>query len=367
MIRIKSPGRVCLFGEHQDYLGYPVIALAISKFIYLEAEKTNEPKFIIDLPDIQEMVEIPLKNKEVAYYSKRDYIRSGYNLFIRDGFKFNKGYNIKITGDIPINAGVASSSALLIAWLYFLNLISNRKLDTYSLAIEGFNAEVKEFAEGGGMMDHFSSVYGNLIYLKPNNLKPNLTTYDLKLDGFVLGNSLEKKDTVEDLIRVKVKAISAFKELKSIMPSFNPFTSQLNELSHYLPLLNKEHQKKIIGNIINRDITLKAKNLIENNFNLLKFKENNKQIEFFYRQLGNLLNLHHRQLKDNIQISTKKIDKIISKCLDSGAFGGKINGSGFGGTMFALFPNNEGIIKKIIEDTGGKGFIIKTSNGVEVY
>jgi len=367
MIRIKSPGRVCLFGEHQDYLGYPIIALAISKFIYLEAEKISESTFIIDLPDIPEMVEIPLKNKEVAYYSKRDYIRSGFNLFIREGFRFNKGYKIKITGDIPINAGVASSSALLIAWLYFLNLISKRNLDPYNLAIEGFNAEVKEFAEAGGMMDHFSSVYGNLIYLEPRILKPNLTTYDLKLDGFVLGNSLEKKDTVEDLNRVKLQAIKAFKELKSIMPSFNPFTSSLNQLSHYLPHLNKESQKKIIGNIINRDLTLKAKTLIENNFNILKFKKNNKQLEFFYRQLGNLLNLHHKQLKENIQISTEKIDKILSNCLDSGAFGGKINGSGFGGTMFALFPKNEGIIKKIIEDTGGKGFIIKTSNGVEVY
>ena len=43
MIRIKAPGRICLFGEHQDYLNYPVIAMAISKYIYLEAKKIIEP------------------------------------------------------------------------------------------------------------------------------------------------------------------------------------------------------------------------------------------------------------------------------------------------------------------------------------
>ncbi len=28
-IRVTAPGRICLFGEHQDFLGLPVIACAI--------------------------------------------------------------------------------------------------------------------------------------------------------------------------------------------------------------------------------------------------------------------------------------------------------------------------------------------------
>ena len=29
-MEISTPGRICLFGEHQDYLGLPVLAMAIS-------------------------------------------------------------------------------------------------------------------------------------------------------------------------------------------------------------------------------------------------------------------------------------------------------------------------------------------------
>jgi len=29
-MEINTPGRICFFGEHQDYLGLPVIAMAIS-------------------------------------------------------------------------------------------------------------------------------------------------------------------------------------------------------------------------------------------------------------------------------------------------------------------------------------------------
>jgi len=367
MIRIKSPGRICLFGEHQDYLGYPIIALAISKYIYLEAERITGSKFIVDLPDIQENIEIPLNNKEIDYISKRDYVRSGYNHFLRRGTKFNKGYKLKITGDIPINAGVASSSALVIAWLYFLNIISGHKINSFDLAIYGYNTEVKEFAEGGGMMDHFCSVFGNLIYLGSANLTPNLITYNLDLDGFVLGDSQEKKETVDDLVRIKTQSMNAFKELKEIMPGFNPFNSSLEDLKSFLPQLKPESQKKIKGNIINRDITNKAKKLIETNISFLKNRKNSKSLKDFYQNLGSLLNFHHNQLKENIQISTSKIDKIIINCLESGALGGKINGSGFGGILIALSPGNEDFIKNVIEAAGGKAFIINTSNGVEHY
>lgn len=364
MIQLKAPGRICLFGEHQDYLNYPVIAMAISKYIYLEAEKISANKFLIELPDMQQTLEIPLNNKELEYESKRDYLRSGYNQFLRRGIYFNKGYKIKIKGDIPINAGAGSSSALVIAWLYFLNLISDKRLTKIQLANEGYNAEVKEFGESGGKMDHFTSL-GGLIYLEP--LKTKVLEFPIKLNGFVLGNSLEKKDTVEDLTRVKNLSINSFKNLKEIMPNFNQFTTSLEELKHFLPSIEKEYQKKIIGNIINRDITIEAKNLILNNLNLLKKQINTIETINFYQKLGDLLNIHQEQLRINIGISTKKIDRMINNCLESGALGAKINGSGFGGTMFAFGQGNEDILIHAMEDGGGEAFSIKTSNGVETY
>ena len=127
MIRVRAPGRITLFGEHQDYLNYPIIAMAISKYIYLEAKKLSSSYLSIELPDINENIEIKLNNKELEYSSKRDYLRSAYNQYLRKGYRFQKGYKIKISGDIPINAGAASSSALVIAWLFFLNLIQPTK------------------------------------------------------------------------------------------------------------------------------------------------------------------------------------------------------------------------------------------------
>jgi len=367
MIRLRAPGRICLFGEHQDYLNFPVMAMAISKYIYLEAERILESKFLIDMPDISQQLEIKLNKKELEYQSKRDYIRSGYNQFLRKGAGFDKGYKITITGDIPINAGVASSSALVMVWLLFLKIISNKKIKAFQLAIDGYNTEVKEFKEGGGMMDHFASTFGNLIYLKPILAKPDLIHYKVKLNGFILGNSMEKKETVDDLIRVKNASLNAFKELKNLMPNFNQYTTNLEEIEPFLHNLKKEYQKKILGNIHNRNYTIKAKELIERNRNILLKEEYSKKTLKFYKSLAILLDLHQKQLKENIKVSTRKIDNILLKCKSSGALGGKINGSGFGGTLFALSPGNEEEIKNVIEEAGGEAFIIKTSNGAEYF
>ena len=49
LISIKAPGRVCLFGDHQDYLGLPIIAAAVNRGIYLKAKTNDTEVFSIDL------------------------------------------------------------------------------------------------------------------------------------------------------------------------------------------------------------------------------------------------------------------------------------------------------------------------------
>jgi len=367
MINIKAPGRICLFGEHQDYLDYPTISMAISKYIYLEARRIKENKFLIRLPDINNEMEIPLDNKELEYVSEIDYLRSGYNQFIRKKIEFNKGYDILITGDIPMNSGAASSSALVVAWLYFLNIISDRRLDKYELTLESYDTEVKEFGGAGGKMDFFSSIYGYIPYINPRNDNPYLREYEIRFEGFILGDSHEKKNTINDLKKVKKVAVEGFKILEHIMPNFNKYTTPIIEVQEYLESIDKNHRKKIIGNLINRDITIQAKTLLDKYEGIFKESKNSKNLTQFYKKLGFLINEHQKQLKDNIEISTVKIDNMIINCLNEGALGAKINGSGFGGTMFAFGLDKKEALKNVIELSGGTAYEIQTSTGVETF
>ena len=54
----------------------------------------------------------------------------------------------------------------------------------------------------------------------------------------------------------------------------------------------------------------------------------NAEEEWSDVKFGKLLNYHFYNLKKYKQISTVKIDKMVEICLENGAWGAKINGSG---------------------------------------
>ena len=57
---------------------------------------------------------------------------------------------------------------------------------------------------------------------------------------------------------------------------------------------------------------------------------------------------------------------MLSASLAAGAYGGKINGSGGGGCMFAYSPKNSEAVVRAIESVGGKAYIICKDEGTKI-
>jgi galactokinase len=115
-----------------------------------------------------------------------------------------------------------------------------------------------------------------------------------------------------------------------------------------------DHERALlIGTIKNRDILIKGRK------ELIK-----KHIDKHY--LGQLMIEHHKILSKVLKVSTSKIDLMLKSALDAGAYGGKINGSGGGGCMFAYCPENPLKIKRAIEDVGGQAYVVQSSLGTTI-
>jgi galactokinase len=349
---VSTPGRVCLFGEHQDYLNLPIIACAISLRISIEGNKRSDKLINIQLPDINDK-EIFSLDFPIKYEKERDYFRSTLNVLNRNGFTFSNGIDCVVKGKIPINAGTSSSSALVISWVNFLTQLSNqaKKLNAAEIAYYAYEAEVLEFGEPGGMMDHYSTAVGGIIFLE-SYPGINVEKINVNLGSFVLGDSGEPKDTKFILARVKNQIQNVSKELQKKYPEFSLQNIKINEIDRFIKELNVEQIELLKGTIKNRDITNKAKKL------LLKSPLNHKEMGF-------LLTEHHSILGDILKISTPKIDRMIDSAIKAGAYGAKINGSGGGGCMFAYAPENAIEVKKAIEAEGGIGYIIEVDKGTQ--
>lgn len=353
-ISVSTPGRICLFGEHLDYLGLPVIAAAINRRVRIVGNHRADNKIIINLPDVNEREEFELSESSLMYTKPRDYFRSSYNVLVRHGYRFSKGVECEVHGNIPINSGTSSSTALVASWLHFLMRMSDRPrlLSRQEIGQLANEAETREFGEPGGMMDHYSTAIGDVIYLES---EPAIEIEELrpKLGAFVLGDSQEPKDTLNILGRLRNGVNGIVQKIKTANPEFSLHTADVLELDDYRSYLSGEENTLLEGTISNRDILREARQVLES-------------ADLDHIQLGNLLNRHQANLRDAQRISTPKIDRMLEAALNAGALGGKINGSGGGGCMFAYAPGHAGAVAEAIERQGGSAYIIRVDEGTKV-
>ena len=349
-LKVSTPGRVCLFGEHQDYLKLPIVACAISLRISIEGNRRNDKTININLPDISEKETFSVDGP-IVYTRERDYFKSSLAVLLRKAYTFSSGFDCVVEGKIPINAGTSSSSALIVTWINFLTRMSDQAvtLPADELAKYAYEAEVLEFSEPGGMMDQYSTSIGGIIYMDffPSTKVTRLNT---NLKTFVLGNSGQPKDTKFILSHVKDRILKVDSILKNIYPAFSLQSIKLEEIQEFKKYLTDSEYQILDGTIRNRDLTFTAKHELE------------KQDPDHYL-IGKLLNEHHNVLSTVLGISTSKIDGMIKSAITNGAYGGKINGSGGGGCMFAYTPEDPERVKTAIENAGGEAYIIHSDSG----
>lgn len=296
-ITASTPGRICLFGEHQDYLGLPVIAAAISRRIQIDAEPVTKPGFRLNLPDIGRSVSIPFDGMPLSYAHDRDYFRSAVNVLLREGFVFSRGIEGEVRGNIPINSGTSSSSALLVTWLSVLTRLADNAeiLSAERLAELAYAAEVLEFGEPGGMMDHYSTAVGYVIYLE-SQPEIRLTKLHPQLGTFVLGDSQEPKDTVGILGRVKFGMLDILKRINTLNPAFSLHESTVTDVAEpgrrtVKDILTKDEYILLKGNLANRDILREALTVLQTD-------------PLDHVRFGQLLTDHQTNLREAQRIST---------------------------------------------------------------
>lgn len=356
-IKVSVPGRICLFGEHQDYLGLPVITSAIDLHVSIEGRGVNSVCVDIDLPDIHsnEKFELNKQGMALPYIKDRDYFRSVINILGRHEISLKNGCNCGVRGRIPINSGTSSSSALTVAWVRFLMELTSDVREEFKdpmyVAHLAHQAEVKEFGEPGGMMDHYATAVGGLLYITFNK-KTKVEPLKTKTGAFVLGDSGQPKDTKYVLNHVKKNVLSAIAKIKTNDRDFDLDKARQQQAEEYKALLTEDEFNVFQGALLNKEITQTAKTLLEHNFD--------------EQQFGVLLTEHQRVLDKKLNISTPKINRMLEAALEAGAYGGKINGSGGGGCMFVYAPENTDKVAKAIEESGGKAYIVNVDEGLTV-
>lgn len=350
-----APGRICLFGDHQDYLGLPVIACAIDREIQLEAVENELDVFRINMIDIDEKREIVI-HETFLDLAPRDYFASALRVLRRYGCIPNKGYDITISGNIPINSGTSSSSALLLAWINFLATAFgvNEEVTSEFIARIGYLSEVVEHGEPGGMMDHYSIGIGNVIHIDTRSpFAYQIIGSEIK--GLITGVSGVPKQTIGLIGELKTNALLAITTIKEHFPNFDLNSVTVSELDTYRNYLPDRLIPFFEAAIINHDCTQRA---------LVEFHKDKLDL----KKIGKIMNEHHAVLRDLLKITVPRIDAMVNAALNAGAYGAKIVGSGGGGSIVVMAePGTEApIVAAIIAAGAVDAYGVSVDPGVRI-
>ncbi len=333
----KAPGRICLFGDHQDYLGLPIIACAINRFVEIKAIVNQTDMFHIEMPDIFISRSFSIyENFETLQPS--DFLASSIRVLKRYGCIPNEGFDILITGEIPINAGLSSSSAVVVAWVRFLveTFGCTYPITNKFIAEIAYEAEVLEHNSPGGRMDQYTIAIGDIIYLQTGK---NTRFKKIKntLNVLVVAESGVPKNTIGVLGNLKKKALNSIKIVQDYDHSFDLFSASLIDIDTYSHVLPKDLIPLFYASIKNHLITQAA---------FLALHKN----PLDHKKIGKLMNEHHYVLKNKLKVTTPKIDQMIDAAIHAGAYGAKIVGSGGGGSICALTSQHhqEPVIKALM-------------------
>lgn len=286
-----APGRVCLFGEHQDYLGWPVVAGAIDLGCQIQFQATSTPLFELDLPDIGARASWPHPPVGRPF----DYLTAAWRA------EPVVGWRATVRGTLPRAAGASSSTALVTAFVAGLARAAGRAMAPRDLAQAAHHAEVRAHGEPGGQMDHQAIAHGGLHQFHFDGQPPQpLPIPDC---ACLLIDTLEPKATLAVLHRAQTDRIRLVRD---------PSTALTPADRALLAATGASRDRSAEGTAALQSGDLDA--------------------------VGRALRSHHAFLRDTLRVSTPKLEAALEAATAHGAYGGKLNGSGGGGTAVVLAP-----------------------------
>jgi galactokinase len=344
---VRAPGRLELLGNHTDYNGGLVMALAVDKYIYIAASPRNDG--IIKLtstsfPEGEQFYLDRIEKNPAAPWA--NYIK-GVLLKLRErGVNFT-GFNASVHGTIPFGAGLSSSAALEMATTLIVRELFPFRLNENSLdeaprreggqlppltpaeklrlAKVGQAAESQFVGVHCGLLDQMSSMFGKSGHVIQIDCLDHTVQHDPMPPGIaiVVADSAVKHDlSVGEYNELRTQCESAARKLGV---QFLRFIDPPGLEANRAKLTEREYQC--------------AFHIVGENHRVVAGERALREGDIY--QFGQYLFQSHASSRDYFKNSTPELDALVS-CAQKikGCYGARLTGGGFGGATINLVQHD---------------------------
>ena len=344
-----APGRANLMGEHTDYNEGFVLPFALAQGVTATAGGRDDKLLVLrskQAPDDPVTVHLDsLTPGSVAGWAAYP---AGVAWALRAAGHVVRGASLDVDSDLPAGAGVSSSAALECSVALALCSLSAVSVPRRALAAIARRAENEFVGAPTGIIDQSAALLcaedhallldcGTLaatqVPFRPAAAGVSALVIDTRVThALVSGEYAARRAECEAAARLLgVPALGVLTDLRV-----------LDRLSD--PLLRRRARHVITDSARAREIAaaLQGPGAVD-------AAENARKI---YPFIGKLLVEGHASLRDDFEVSWPEADVTVETAIAAGAYGAKMIGGGFGGSVLALVPMGyAGAVRTAVTET----------------
>ena len=297
-----------MLGDNADLIEKPAIAAAISAYMTIALTKRKDDLVVLTGQDIGYQEEFRLGDR-LTFESPLRYVKAVYQR-LKD--RVDSGFDAVIHSEIPISAGLSSSTALCIASIRVLSKAYGISFTPGEIAELAFQIESGDLKVECGRMDQYAIAFGGITYIHTG---ADAGVEKLPGDSLpvVVADTREQHDTKELQIWLRQRIRAKEKLL-------------LDSLGRVVDIVEQGKEALLRGNLY---------------------------------ALGLLMNKQQAEEK-LMGTSTDRLEDFCAAAREAGALGAKQMGAGGGGCMIALCPR-EGLemVKSALESLGAPAWTFR--------
>lgn len=328
---VRSPGRINIIGEHTDYNEGFVLPAAVDKAAYVAASLRDDFEIHLVAMDLNETFSIKIADlKPIGDTSWPNYILGSIAQFLKRGISL-PGFNIVLTSDVPIGAGLSSSAAVECATVFAINELLQTNIDRLTMVQMAQKAEHEFAGVLCGIMDQFASMMGKkdaVIKLDCRSLQYEYVPFILDGLKVLLLNTNVKHSLASSEYNTRRKECeTAVEWVRQNIQGINSLRNVTEEMldKYVLPkdsLIDKR----------SRYVVQEIKRLTEGCEDLQKGD---------LQALGKKMFATHDGLSRMYEVSCTELDWLVDKVRNSNhVIGARMMGGGFGGCTINLVKEN---------------------------
>lgn len=337
IIKIVSPGRVNLLGEHVDKNEGKVLPAAIDRAIKLTAEPRVDSILKIKALDLGKSIEIDLTKLDAKQDSTGKplpawaHYPAGVAWSLQSGGFSTKGADCEFTSNIPMGAGLSSSAAVEVAFAVLWQAISGWSMDRLTLSQFCQKAEVEYAGVNCGLMDQFAcanGVEGHAVLLDTRNLEfksvPLPKNTAIVIADSTVRRSLQTSAYNDRVIDCQAAVAAAQKRNPGVHSLRDVSVDELEAMKDQLPEGVFRHARHVVGEI----------ERVEQAIHCLEIGDS--------ATFGKIMFETHSSLRDLYEVSCPELDALVEIASDfEGCIGARLTGAGFGGCTVNLVEQSK--------------------------